>query len=238
MFDYTFLAIRSPRPEDARPGGGAYYPIPGSVPGVIRAERRDGDSVVEYDVHGLALRYTSGKRDLMRSPDLTGTLFVTDSRVAFASADHETATWIRGQPSRVSGLTVVEDEPEGDPSSAVVGHIRYSWLHGVYAQAAGSATPALLRMFLESQGRMLRVDVGLAGTVDVEAVALDIARRAARHRLLHDRSIGDGERGELSEIARMCSLFQPRSLKQLPGIGFPTYHPVRPPTANLLSVAA
>ena len=177
---------------------GRLNPVPAQGPGgwLIERESGDGDRPVLLPVTGVALQEVlpGGCKTLLRASKISGTLYITDCRVAFACENYDTGSRHWG----IGAGAIVALAADGISKAAaahrrkgkiLVGHTRYPWLRFVAAKPKrGYGSINELRLGCNtktgSQTRTYRLDVTLASVNPLDA-AQDIIRRAAQYRLAY-----------------------------------------------------
>jgi hypothetical protein len=217
---FNVLAIR-----DAADGDGRVWPVlPAQPDGMLVAhEDLDGERIVRLPVSSVAVLEVTGggQRTVFASSDLAGTLYVTDGRVVFASANFDKgSTWVGfggiGLAVALTATAVSKTRAASRRRGKILtGQVRYPWLSSVHAHPrSGRGSREKLRLGFatcDEQGSWIPylLDVTLpAGTFSALQAAQDIARRAAAFRLAH-YSPAEGQRVALIELASAPVLAPP-----------------------------
>lgn len=165
--------VPSEPPEDVE-FEGRLAPVPGTEPNSILFEERDGPDVLSLDAR--ALLYKHNDVVSAKAQDVRISLFVTAARFAFACTRYEKGRGVAGA-LRSRG-------------KCLVGQIRYPWLSRVGSTCRTGRRKAVEQLVLcwytspEEEHRLfLTLDPGYTAA----EWAAEIARRAARYRLLADR---------------------------------------------------
>jgi hypothetical protein len=233
---FDILAVRSGRDTDP-----TMYPVVGRADrGPIELDHMDGPHVVRVLASGLTVSVVSGRglRTIAAVHDLAADVFLTDARVAIGCAALRDARgWVGTNPTvLLRNLPIDRAVPPERHHACLVGHVRHPWLQAVGASRRAGNGRCLRLVMTEAAGiapRRLALDITVADSVDHEALAREVARRAAQYRLMHDEDLDD------EEVRTFEALLDARRMRA-EGRRFamwtmPTYYVARPAQASRTS---
>lgn len=202
---WTMLAIR----ELDDPTEVDLYPRPGMEPNTVIPEGDDGDTSRPVTVTALSvsvhLANDTAVDELLSAREIKASLYITDSRVAIACAKYDKGGgWVGGVGAIALNAASKVRAAARSRGRSLVGHVRLPWIHAVgYIEKTGWLSDESVRIVaadLTSVGVLVyQLDLVLPKAVSAKAVARDIVRRAARHRL-GAPDLEDGDRAVLSRL--------------------------------------
>lgn len=201
----AMIEVRSPQDRDD-----ALAPTPGGVTNGITYEPADGADVMFAVATGMRVRIVSGGREetplVLREAKIT--IFVTDSRIAFACTHYDKGGGWYGTSMLVLPFNAVSKAlaRRRSSGSTLTGQVRYAWLAAVGgSEKRGGLDSEQLRIVahqpIDGGFATVYLDFTLPKDVSGPAVAAETARRAARFRL----AAGDG-RDDADDLASLHEL--------------------------------
>ena len=239
---FSLVAIRDGTDTDGR-----IWPVMATEPGDMLIEREDldGDKIVTLPVTAAAVHEVTGAglRQLVDVSNISGSLYITGQRVAFACAKFDKGGGRAGLGGAGLAIALTANAVSMVRAAArrrgriMAAQLRYPWLKSVSAHPQGRRRDSeQLRLGFATKGsdaewRPYVWDVTLPPrTVSSMDAAREIICRAAAFRLAHWPVLLAEQQAELAELAHADPLEQPRPGK-FAGYAMPLYSAVRASTA-------
>jgi hypothetical protein len=239
---FQLLVVREIDSSLDAEGDGLIYPVPApDATNSIVLEQRDGTDIKRIAASGFkVIDLTGGNaRRLSAAADLRIDVIITDSRVAFACSKFtKGGGWTPFGLGALPVTLVLNGVSKARAASRrrgkmLVGQIRYPWLAAAGgATKTGFGTSEQLRLCVGTQNqRLLALDLTLPKNIDSTAVAAEIVRRTARHRIeTNDPKVAE-HIAEFAELAKADPL--PSAKGQFGLRAVPEHWPVDPESARL-----
>lgn len=230
---------------DAGSDDSLLYPTPTGERDTIHLEARDGAAATRISAKSLTLRDAASGDKVARLEDITLQVLVTDARVAIVCSKFD-----KGGGGVPVGFGVKLDflfvgAAIGKVAAMVrrrgkafVGQVRYPWLRTVQGSTRhGMLGREEIRLVFELEGGARQaLELELPKNLDAMAVAAEIARRAARYRLLAEPTLSDEARTRLTKLSDATPGISEKG--KWIGHGFPDPHVAGPDSARLTPVEA
>lgn len=184
---------------------GLLHPIPDVTRNGILLEERDGSDVSVISAKGLKLQV--GDATELELDDVAIDVLITDARVALACSKYDKGGGWTG--FGLSSLVVATALNAGSKALAarrrrgkmLVGQVRYPWLAAAGSSSkTGWLSEERLILSARTDDGIARLWLTLPKSTDAAAVAAEVARRSAAHRLLCELEMSDEERASLQEL--------------------------------------
>lgn len=217
---------------------GLFCAVPSTVPDQVVLEPRDGAEHRVTQFERLETRLQGDSEAMLAAQDISGRISVTDARVALSCSRYDKG----GNWTSAVGLAGKAMAARRRKGKMLVGHVRYPWLVGVYAQnRTGWTSSEMIRLivdFTDKGKSRVNVNIYLPKHNDAVALASEIIRRAVRFRLAHSTDLDgeDGYRAELESYAEMRDLTYAKGQENLSGVTFKRHAFVESHEAALLGV--
>lgn len=212
---------------------------PDNAPSLVATQDEDG-APARFVASGITVQalMQGGQRTLFSLSNVTIGAVVTDSRLAFGCGRYDKGGgWVGFGAGAVFALVangvskaLAAQRRRGN---ALVGQIRYPWLVQVGGRTQqgwldSEAVRVMLRRSPADGGELLAVTLTVDKSIDSQAIAHQIAQRAARWRLANDVVEPEEERA----LQAMASGPTPRQQAQGSAVyDFPSSYPASPATA-------
>jgi zinc-ribbon domain len=160
-------------------------PVPGPDKNQVQLEPRDGSNVVT--VNASTIQVLQNGRQVMRAHKVKVTIFITDSRIAWACSNYDKGGgWVGSAGAMIvlnaasKALAAVRRH-----GKMLVGQVRYPWVAAVGGSAKQGvlSSEVLVLRAKPDKDTVLEISLTLPSDLDALSMAADIARRAAAYRL-------------------------------------------------------
>jgi len=194
---------------------GLMQPVPALEANTIMLEERDGSDIRRIAAKGAWVELNDKRT--ARVSDVRIDVFITDARLALACTKYtKGGGWIGfGGGGVITALALNAGSKalaaRRRHGKMLVGQVRYPWLRSVGSSGkTGWGSEERIYLNTKASDTEVCLAVTLPKNVDSASVAAEVARRAARWRLAHEREFTDEQRSRLEELTTAEPLEPPK----------------------------
>jgi hypothetical protein len=217
---------------------GLLLPVPGTEKNTVVMEDRDGTQVQR--LAASAVEFKAGGRAVFKDRQVRIDLFVTDSRFALACSKYDKGGgWVGGPAVMLPANAVSKARAKlRSRGKMLVGQVRYPWIQRVGSSPKrGWGSEEKLIFETTAKGASTTLTLTLPKDTDAAQVAAEIARRAARYRLVSEQ-LDQETRDLLQPFTSVEPLAPGANAKEVRYFTMPRAHNVSEESARLAPVAA